>query len=163
MQQQVGGRKILNWLLSDWMAIIVIIVWLVFIFVILFSSLVFKNMVLKIISAALMLTLLISIPCIGHSDWNREYKLKAGINNLRLEDMTIYSDKNAVKEIIASPHPIQINTSSGLKIQNEGSTLFFTQVVQIEDKSYSIRMACYMYPLAWTPYQTWEVNLIRRA
>lgn len=163
MQQRVGGRKILNWLLSDWMASIVIIVLFMVIFVILFSSLMFKNMVIKIISAALILTLLISIPCIGHSDWNREYKLKAGINNLRLEDITIYSDKNAVKEIISSPRPIQINTSSGLKIQNEGSTLFFTQVVQIEDKSYSIRMVCYMYPLTWTPYQTWEVNLIRRA
>jgi len=148
------------YLMTDGVASLIMLILLILIIVILFTR---KSIVTKLIISLIASFLIISIPVIGHSDWNKKTRLIYDLNHLKTGDAFAPStDFKAVKEIINSKHPLQISRLSSVKEPFDGGTLFSDEIVEINGKRYNIVLACYLTPLPFTPYETWLINSITK-
>lgn len=145
--------------MNDLWASIIIIILLIMIISKFFTK---WNKLVKITVSFLLMCVLISIPVIGHSEWNRETRLIHELNNLKMNSLSPFSDIEAVNEIIHTKHPLEIRHISSNRELFEGGTLFSNEVVVINYKKYNIRLACYLTPLPFTPYETWKINNVKR-
>ncbi|RLQ93604.1 hypothetical protein [Falsibacillus albus] len=146
------------YLLSDLGATLGIIVLLVLLICVLFLRI---RLAKKITISILALFLIIFIPIIGHSNWNKETRLSYELNHLNQNDVYAPStDPNAVKEIINMKHPLRIKSVASARVPFDGGTISSNELVDINGKRFKIELACYVYPLNFTPYETWEINNI---
>lgn len=120
------------------------------------------NLTTKLSVALALLLLLISIPLVGHSQWNLETRLVHELNYLNGLNLVYDTDTKAVKEIQKLNHPLQIKHISSIREPFTGGTLFSNEVVEINGNKYNVRLACYLTPLPFTPYETWKINRIEK-
>ncbi|MDP4164460.1 MAG: hypothetical protein Q8906_16850, partial [Bacillota bacterium] len=156
----LGKGDSMIYLMSDAGATLSMLLLLILMIVILFLR---RSMVTKLTISLIAIFLIISIPVIGHSDWNKKTRLIYDLNHLKTNRAFGPStDIKVVKEITNLQHPLQIKRLSSVKQPFDGGTLFSDEVVEINGKRYNIRLACYLTPLPFTPYETWEINSITK-
>lgn len=98
---------------------------------------------------------------VGHSKWNFERQLNADIQRLQtINEVNYSSDADAVKEISLMRHPLKIKVLSITPVEAPRPDYFRDVTVEINDKPFKVRMACYTKPLSNTPYEIWDLNQI---
>jgi len=117
----------------------------------------------KIIIFFVAVILIISIPLFGHSDFNKKTKLVRNLNTLNIhESFAPDTDMVALKEIKNASHPLHIKRLSSVQQPFTEGTLFSDEVVEINHKRYKVRLACYLTPFTFTPFETWQINSITK-
>lgn len=98
---------------------------------------------------------------VGHSKWNFERQLNADLQGLQTINQVNYnSDADAVKEISLMKHPLNIKVLSTTPEVAPRPDYFRDVMVEINDKPFKVRMACYTKPLSDTPFEIWDLNQI---
>lgn len=98
---------------------------------------------------------------IGHSKWNFERQLNTELQRLQtINEVNYSSDDNAVKEINLMKHPLKIKVLSITPVETPRPDYFRDVTVEINDKPFKVRMACYTKPLSNTPFEIWDLNQI---
>ncbi|HBS46856.1 MAG TPA: hypothetical protein DEA91_24610 [Paenibacillus sp.] len=98
---------------------------------------------------------------VGHSKWNFKRQLNADIQRLQtINEVNYSSDADAVKEISLMKHPLKIKVLSITPEEASRPDYFRYVTVEINDKPFKVRMACYTKPLSNTPFEIWDLNQI---
>ncbi|GIM46033.1 hypothetical protein DNHGIG_15820 [Collibacillus ludicampi] len=118
---------------------------------------------IKWVILLILIGFIVGIILVGHSDWNREYQFKRGLEQLKsVDDIGYDSDLEAAKEIISMPRPLSIkilNRSINTKPQHPA----YLEVVEMNGKKYEIGVECFTDPLPWTPFEIWTITTVQRA
>ncbi|WP_313638653.1 hypothetical protein [Paenibacillus sp.] len=98
---------------------------------------------------------------VGHSKWNFERQLNTNLQRLQtINEVNYSSDADALKEIALTKHPLKIKVLSITPEVAPRPDYFRDVTVEINDKPYKVRMACYTKPLSNTPFEIWDLNQI---
>jgi uncharacterized membrane protein len=140
---------------------ILLLVFCILIFIFLFLRK--KTLTVKMISATILVILVVFIILFGHSKLN--YKIQATHDLTNLNNSTVLSfksDKKSTQEIIKSNHPLKITFLSIKSDKSDKTNPIKNNVVKINGDIYKVDFACHNTPLSWTPFETWDLNSIKK-
>ncbi|ASS76488.1 hypothetical protein CIG75_17000 [Tumebacillus algifaecis] len=117
----------------------------------------------KLITTAILTVILIGIPVVGHSEWNRNAQLKNELDTFQADD---YLPNTIAPELLQAlqdaSRPLQVKiVSSTEDLENEPNQIYFT-VINLEGDLFKVRLASYTYPLPWSPFETWVIESIQK-
>ena len=112
----------------------------------------------------LILLLISAIPVFGHTQINRELQLDHLLNTFDPNQaFAPNSDQKAIEELSSIPKPIHYEFIRDEKVANEESAdSFYNEYIEIEGQVYVVTLACYKYPLSWTPFESWVINAVTK-
>lgn len=107
-------------------------------------------------------TIIIStITIVGHSELSRQIQTKHLISSLDSStNVSLKSDKEAVANLLSSSEPREIRLIEEENISGIGSDKVFKEDIDVNGKGYTIIVICYISPLPWTVFETYQVNQI---